>query len=183
MEHVLRKNRFTMPDFKNSGYLNWKTTGLIGLLFFLVFIIPEKNVYGCNLTGVDFSVDNLTPCVGETVQFTDLSDNAPADSWEWSFPGGTPNSSTEKNPLITYETVGSYNVTLKAGNDGPAASLTRNDYIKVSGTYAKNVGISAVNMSSLYQPGLVTPKATVKNCYLTASPSTLLKGTKSVLSA
>ncbi len=52
----------------------------------------------------------------ETVQFKDYSTvrNASA-TWEWSFPGGQPSSSTEENPVVSYKDAepGVYDVTLK----------------------------------------------------------------------
>ncbi len=47
----------------------------------------------------------------EQVKFTNLSSGA--DTYEWSFPGGAPSSSTEKNPpLVTYYNAGKYDVSL-----------------------------------------------------------------------
>ena len=58
-----------------------------------------------------------------TVQFTDLSQFSPT-SWEWDFPGGTPSSSTDPDPLITYTTPGVYDVTLTVENFVGSNSLT-----------------------------------------------------------
>src|SRR5690606_8259749 len=38
---------------------------------------------------------------GETVPFEDLSANTP-ESWLWQFEGGTPATSTQKNPAVRY---------------------------------------------------------------------------------
>ncbi len=51
------------------------------------------------------------------VWFTDLSSNNPT-SWFWEFPGGDPSTSTEQNPIVTYYTAGTYDVTLTATNAG-----------------------------------------------------------------
>ncbi|MEN9000672.1 MAG: CUB domain-containing protein, partial [Flavobacteriales bacterium] len=53
-------------------------------------------------------------CESETVNFTDNSFNATSRSW--SFPGGTPSSSTAANPMITYNTSGTYLARLVATN-------------------------------------------------------------------
>lgn len=79
-----------------------------------------------NFTGTPTSV-----CTGGTVQYTDLSTNSPT-SWSWSFPSGTPATSTLQNPLITYNTVGVFNVTLTATNAAGSNSFTRTLYITVS---------------------------------------------------
>lgn len=55
-----------------------------------------------------------------------------AVSYNWSFPGGTPNSSTSKNPKITYKNGGSFGVTLIAtNNSGQEATYSRSNYIIV----------------------------------------------------
>lgn len=63
-----------------------------------------------------YSSANSTICVGSTVGFTDGSSNSPT-SWSWSFPGGSPASSTAQNPpSITYSASGVYVVSLVATN-------------------------------------------------------------------
>jgi len=50
-----------------------------------------------------------------TVSFTDGSTSpsaGPITSWNWSFPGATPVSSTSQNPSVTYTTTGTHSVTL-----------------------------------------------------------------------
>jgi PKD repeat protein len=59
---------------------------------------------------------NATICEGSCISFTDLSEGFPT-SWEWSFPGAAPSSSTERNPAsVCYQTPGTYPVTLAVGN-------------------------------------------------------------------
>ncbi|HEX4888366.1 MAG TPA: M43 family zinc metalloprotease, partial [Luteibaculaceae bacterium] len=65
-----------------------------------------------NLCKADFAPSTNKPiCQGNTVSFTDYSYNN-VSSWSWSFPGGTPSTSTERNPTVTYNTPGTYDVTL-----------------------------------------------------------------------
>lgn len=59
----------------------------------------------------DFSVNLASGCAPLTVQFSNES-TGDYDDLEWSFPGGTPETSTEVNPTVTYEQAGEYNVTL-----------------------------------------------------------------------
>ncbi|CAG0993142.1 Xyloglucanase Xgh74A [Flavobacteriales bacterium] len=79
----------------------------------------------------NFSANPTSVCAGGTVQFTDLSTNAPT-SWSWTFPGGTPGTSTQQNPLITYNTPGTYNATLVATNIYGSSTETKNAYITVN---------------------------------------------------
>ncbi|MFP4664620.1 MAG: PKD domain-containing protein [Bacteroidales bacterium] len=78
----------------------------------------------------DFIADQTVINIGETVNFTDLSTNLP-DSWEWNFEGGTPATSTDQNPSVTYDTPGTYDVSLEAGNSYGADTETKSGYITV----------------------------------------------------
>ncbi len=87
--------------------------------------------YSCAAPPVaNFSGTPLTLCAGGTVAFTDLSTNTPT-SWAWSFTGGTPSTSTSQNPVITYNTAGTYAVTLTATNGSGSDGQTNNAYITV----------------------------------------------------
>jgi len=59
----------------------------------------------------NFVVVPAMGCGATTVQFIDSS-TGPPSSWFWQFPGGNPTSSTLQNPMVTYTTVGAYNVVL-----------------------------------------------------------------------
>ncbi len=86
------------------------------------------------VTGVEasFIADVTSGCAPLTVNFQDMSsDNT--TSWLWSFPGGTPNSSTQQNPTVVYNTPGVYSVTLVATGPGGSGTFTRTNYITVSG--------------------------------------------------
>jgi len=79
----------------------------------------------------NFTSNKTTVAVGGTVTFADTSTNSPT-SWSWSFPGGTPSTSTAQNPTITYNTIGTYDVTLTATNAQGSDSETKTAYITVS---------------------------------------------------
>lgn len=61
-----------------------------------------------------FTANRTTVYTGQTVQFTDTSQNSPT-GWSWNFDGGA-SASTSQNPLVTFNTPGVYNVTLTATN-------------------------------------------------------------------
>jgi PKD repeat protein len=79
----------------------------------------------------NFTGNPTTLNLGNSVQFTDQSTREPV-SWNWSFPGGTPSSSIEQNPSVTYNSTGTYSVTLTVTNAAGSNSLTRTDYIQVN---------------------------------------------------
>lgn len=49
----------------------------------------------------------------------------------WTFEGGDPSTSTEQNPVVTYNTPGKYKVKLIASNDGNASTMEKEGYIVV----------------------------------------------------
>jgi len=69
--------------------------------------------------------------IGNSVTFTDTSLENPT-SWSWTFPGGTPGTSTAQNPVVQYNTVGTYDVTLVATNAQGSDTETKVNYITVS---------------------------------------------------
>jgi PKD repeat protein len=78
----------------------------------------------------DFTASATVITEGDSVTFTDLSSNNP-DAWDWVFAGGTPGTSTQQNPTVTYNTAGTYTVTLTATNAYGGDVETKTDYITV----------------------------------------------------
>jgi PKD repeat protein len=96
--------------------------------------IDNINITGVPAEGMptaNFTSSSNTICVGETIQFYDAS-SADVIAWSWSFPGGTPSSSTNQNPLITYNTPGTYSVSLTVTNNNGSNTTTDTDYVTVS---------------------------------------------------
>ncbi len=79
-----------------------------------------------------FTASPLAGCAPLTVQFTNAS-SANATSFLWEFPGGTPSSSTEQNPVVVYDSPGVYSVTLTASNAAGSTSVVQSDFILVFG--------------------------------------------------
>ena len=78
----------------------------------------------------NFSCANAMPCESSAVQFNDLSTGA-IISWDWTFEGGTPATSTEQNPLVTYDTQGVYDVTLYVSDGVTNSTLTDENMVDV----------------------------------------------------
>ncbi len=78
----------------------------------------------------DFTASATTIYEGGSVTFTDLSTNGP-NALDWVFDGGTPGTSTQQNPTVTYNTAGTYDVTLTATNAYGSDTETKTDYITV----------------------------------------------------
>jgi len=75
-----------------------------------------------------FSVSNETPCPGETVVFSDQSTGAPV-SWNWTFEGGTPATSTLQNPEVLYNAPGTYDVELTVSDGTNSNTLLQEDFM------------------------------------------------------
>ncbi len=78
-----------------------------------------------------FSASETTVCAGSSIDFTDLSTGTPT-SWDWTFEGGDPATSTDQNPTVTYNNTGTFNVELTV-SDAASNSETKLevDYIAV----------------------------------------------------
>lgn len=83
----------------------------------------------CGSIEANFSSDITEMCGDGTVQFSDMS-SGDITSWEWTFEGGDPETSTEQNPSVEYSTSGSWDVTLTVNGEGDATYSIEN-YIEV----------------------------------------------------
>ncbi|MGZ2370627.1 cadherin domain-containing protein [Ancylomarina sp. YFZ004] len=63
----------------------------------------------------NFTANKTTVKTGGQITFSDASLRIPT-SWKWIFEGGTPATSTEINPVVTYDTKGTHSVTLIVEN-------------------------------------------------------------------
>lgn len=79
----------------------------------------------------NFSVNNNSVCEGETVDFTDQS-TSNITSWNWTFPGGVPGTSTDQNPSVVYPNAGTYDVILEVTNSNGTESLVFTNEITVN---------------------------------------------------
>jgi PKD repeat protein/C1A family cysteine protease len=90
----------------------------------------------------DFVSDKTIVLEGQSINFSDMSSDNPI-SWSWSIPGGTPSSSTLKNPTVSYKTSGKYDVTLVVTNANGNSTKIKTGYITVNAnalTYASSHG-------------------------------------------
>lgn len=109
-------------------------------------IVKSKTGYitvtaNSNAPIVGFSASSTSIYEAEEVDFTDLSLKDPT-SWEWTFEGGSPSYSADRNPKgIKYTTKGTYKVTLRATNASGTGLLTKTDYITVKESAIKDLKI------------------------------------------
>ena len=98
---------------------------------------------------VNFNANVTTINTGNTINFTDLTQNNPT-SWQWTFDGGIPASSNIKNPAgIGYKTPGAFMVKLIATNQSGSDSLTKLSYINVVSPGAAPVANFSANVTTI----------------------------------
>ena len=76
----------------------------------------------------DFIVNLTTVCKGNSVDFEDLSSDGPS-SWNWDFGDG--NTSTVQNPIHTYNSPGTYSVSLISSNGTDVDTVVYTNLITV----------------------------------------------------
>ncbi len=91
-----------------GGSANYSDYGSMGLYYI--------KVTSNNIPAITSNFNNAGPyCTGSPIAFTDASTGSPT-AWSWTLTGGTPANSTQQNPLVTYNTAGTYSITLSASN-------------------------------------------------------------------
>ncbi len=100
-------------------------------------------------TSAAFQTATTVICESSCVNFTNTSQFA--ITYQWSFPGATPDTSTDVNPVnICYNSPGSYDVMLIASNAGQTDTLLMPGYITVTPT--PEAGFTATD-TSFCEPG------------------------------
>lgn len=118
----------------SADNINAQNTTIIGLIG--SGRLNAKRAVQCAVNGFKpvarFNESNNQVCAGAPIQFTDQSWGSPT-SWAWSFQGGTPATSTLQNPIVSWNTPGTYTVELIATNARGSDTLTQTNYIVVLG--------------------------------------------------
>lgn len=141
-----QENAFTGPNWvKFSSDLS-KYAGKKCTFTFNYKGSSGENVYidGFRLKRHDTSATSTVNIFeGGQVHFTDATSGNPT-AWQWTFDGGTPATSTDQNPVVTYSKAGTYSVSLKATGDGATSTAERKGYIIVKAQAPKAlIGIPA----------------------------------------
>ena len=142
----------------------------------------ETNLYS-NPTSPPIAAFNtqFSPgCINTSLQFNDVSANSP-NSWNWTFSGGSPSTSTVQSPSVTFPATGIYTVSLLSSNGfGPSAIYTNTISIvntptlaAISGSVCDNqigtIGVSSnannINWSSGQQGFFIPVSNSVTSIY------------------
>ncbi len=115
-------------------------------------IISRSENLGLQLPVSDFASDVQTVMAGSPVTFFDMSANAPS-GWEWTFEGGTPATSSEESPTVTYNEEGVYDVSLLTSNAAGSGNLeAKEDYIVVTPMTSTSAEPTDFNLSVFPNP-------------------------------
>ena len=113
---------------QNPSYIGQLGSGRIDAAAAMACVSTSLN----NPPVADFSANFTAVSAGGSVVFTNLSTYNPT-SWNWTFTGGTPASFNGQNPpAITYNTPGTYPVSLTVTNANGTDTETKTNYIVVS---------------------------------------------------
>lgn len=82
-------------------------------------------------SGTNELISTKLLCAGGQLTFANGTYNGTPTSIEWSFPGGSPATSTANAPTITYNNPGVYDVSLTATNAQGSSTKTRENYVRV----------------------------------------------------
>lgn len=127
-------------DYSDDACMNIFTLGQKARIRAVMEISPRRStLISSNVCGTqvatrptsNFQANTRRVLLGGQVRFNDLSANFPT-RWEWTFEGGTPATSTEQNPTVTYNQPGKFKVTLVTSNAiGQSDPLERTEYVEV----------------------------------------------------
>jgi PKD repeat protein len=99
-----------------------------------------------------FNTSSTTICEGQNINFTNTS--VDATSVSWSFPGGSPGSSTQNNPSVIFNNPGTYTVVLTATNTNGTSTSSATITVNTS----PNAQVS--NVGTICQGSIATIAAT-----------------------
>jgi PKD repeat protein len=110
-----------------------------------------------------YNASQPSGCPGLQVQYADTSlFKTTATSYAWTFAGGTPATSTQRNPLVTYNTPGHYAVTLSVSNAASNATRTDTGFVFIAGRAPQATVTSTA--TSICRGGTVTFNSTALYC-------------------
>lgn len=113
-------------DYLDDGTYEVKLTAMS----FCGDVMTEEIIVIANPPTAGFTVDVQEGCAPLVVQYTSTASNN-TDDFVWAFEGGDPAVSSEENPIVTYETAGSWDVSLTVVNETGDDILAFTDYIEV----------------------------------------------------
>lgn len=141
-------------DAQNPSFIGMLGAGRINAYKALQAVEQLKQNSAPNIS---FEIEKTSFCPGETVRFKASSNAGPITSYFWEFPGGTPSTSTDAEPEISYSGTGNRSVYLTVQNSVGSDKDSLMNEISFS-----TQGIGEVVYSN-FESGTVGPLWTVTN--------------------
>lgn len=102
----------------------------------------EPIAFNANPPFANFTSTDIFVCTDEPLQFINLSENA--ESVQWFFQNGTPSTSLDENPVVSFSEPGSFAVAIIAINDFARDTIQVNSYISVDPIPTSNFNLDQV---------------------------------------
>jgi len=115
-----------------------------------------------NTPTASFTTSDTTVCIGSTLTFTSTSTatSGSLDSIRWTILGGTPATGTTTAITSTFNTVGTYVITLKAYKNGNVSTATKSIRVKALPTVNAITGTTSVCIGAATTLSNTTPNGT-----------------------
>ncbi|PKP19567.1 MAG: hypothetical protein CVU05_11060 [Bacteroidetes bacterium HGW-Bacteroidetes-21] len=130
----------TQPDYYGKFSYHWASNGTTDAAKLQPWLDPANTTTTLGGMTCPATTTTLTAAftgtptsvnIGGTVTYTSQS-TGNVTSYSWSFPGGTPSTSTAASPTVVYNTAGQYNASLTVGDGSTTNTLNKTNYITVS---------------------------------------------------
>jgi PKD repeat protein len=147
-----RNNLWTTENLTETGLLN------------------NSNTNEC-IAIVAFETESELACIGEEVEWENISYNYDTEAtFEWDFEGGTPDTSNDENPVITYNESGLFNVSLTVTTTGGSQTKTVNNVIYINNSEDKIMAPTEFTFQSNQFP--INPDNEDENWYIDENSQT-----------
>lgn len=99
----------------------------------------DDTVYVPGIPKADIAAAKRYVCLGSSVQLSDGSYNGEVTDWYWEFPNATPSSSGDKNPVVTFNTLGWQPIKLTVTGPGGTSVKESNHLVYVGNDLASYI--------------------------------------------
>jgi PKD repeat protein len=144
------------PGVSNTS--NWSAASITAVNS---FVSTRTCLSACSVSGVPVvnfitSPDSVI-CVGQSIQLIDRTLQGPS-TWNWTLTDGSPSTSTDRNPTVSYATAGLKTITLSASNSmGTGASKSAGIIVSNppatacanTGTSLSNAGVKSFQLNTI----------------------------------
>jgi len=140
--------------YNNQGYKQWHITynGLANDadIATAITLDVDNNIYvtgttlnsyrtNWDITTIKYSQRDIIAsaneiCTGNTITFSNIASMDTIIGYEWIFAGGTPATSTAKNPVVSYDSTGKFDVSLSLTTATGTYNINKPHYISVANT-------------------------------------------------